>query len=263
MTLTDGNISTMIHALVDGELDAATAHDVEARLAADPALAAQRDSLIALRAAMKRVPKQVPSDAFLKKMANLQPAEDNIVRPQFGKPARQVSRSYGWQSLAASVVVTAFLASGATRILMMNTAPDSFVAAITDDHRRSLLAGSPFDIASSDRHTVKPWLDAKLGLSPPAPDLAAQGFSLAGGRVEVITNKPLPALVYRHHEHLISLVAEPKNGGSPKEPIDIAAGGFNMVRWSDTGFNYYAISDTEWADLNSFVSLFRDAAAPK
>jgi len=59
------------------------------------------------------------------------------------------------------------------------------------------------------------------------------------------------------------VVAEPMNGGSAREPIDIAAGGFNMVRWSDTGFNYYAISDTEWADLNSFVTLFRDAAAPK
>ena len=48
--------------------------------------------------------------------------------------------------------------------------------AVASGHRRSLLATSPVDVVSSDRHTVKPWLDARLGLSPPAPDLAKEGF---------------------------------------------------------------------------------------
>ena len=31
-----------------------------------------------------------------------------------------------------------------------------------------------------------PWLDARVGLSPPAVDLAKDGFALIGGRVEVV-----------------------------------------------------------------------------
>lgn len=263
MTIADGEINLLIHALVDGELDAPTAREVEARIALDPKLAKQRDALLALKGAMRRVPKQQPSDALLKKISTIGVSEEKIAQPQFGKPKHFLSRSYGWQALAASVVLTAFLASGTTRFLMLNSVPDSFISAIADDHRRSLLAASPFDVASSDRHTVKPWLDAKLGLSPPAPDLSVQGFALAGGRVEVVTDKPLPALVYRHHEHLISVIAEPVRNGSASDPVDISSGGFSMVKWNDGAFTYWAISDTEWADLNNFATLFKAAAAPK
>ena len=42
MTIQDGEIELMIHALIDGELDEATAREIENRIAADPALKAQR-----------------------------------------------------------------------------------------------------------------------------------------------------------------------------------------------------------------------------
>jgi anti-sigma factor RsiW len=254
----------MVQALVDGELDPTTARRIENLIAADPAFAAQRDSLLALKAAIKRVPQPEINSALRMKIAGIgspvQPANTATLLPF---SARLASRSYDWRALAASIAVTAVLASGVTRLLNLNSSPDSFTMAIADDHRRSLLAASPFDVASSDRHTVKPWLDAKLGVSPPAPDLAAQGFSLAGGRVEVVSDKPIPTLVYRHHEHLISLVAEPRHDGSVSEPIDQSVAGFSVVKWSDGAFAYWAISDTEWPDLNDFVAQFRAAANPK
>ena len=44
----------LIHAYVDGELDPANALEVERRIAADPTLAAERDRITALRAALGR-----------------------------------------------------------------------------------------------------------------------------------------------------------------------------------------------------------------
>ena len=157
-------------------------------------------------------------------------------------------------------MISAVLASGATQWLMQRGAPDSFAAGVANGHRRSLLATSPVDVVSSDRHTVKPWLDARLGLSPPAPDMAKDGFALIGGRVEVIGGRPVPALVYRHREHLITLVAEPQNAGAATGPVDLSEGGFSLVRWSDGAFSYWAISDIERPELDDFVARFRAAA---
>ncbi|MER9328023.1 anti-sigma factor [Mesorhizobium sp. M0152] len=288
-------IRLMIHALVDGELDAAAALAVERRIAADPALAAEHARIVALQAAVGRLPRPDVSDAFRARIAALgatgtaHSAQDEALEPQWGKPstrpdqieadqvhatARRGTRpsqmrtlprahrfgSFDWRALAASIVVTAVLASGATQWMMFDSASDGFAAAVASGHRRSLLAASPIDIVSSDRHTVKPWLDARIGVSPPAPDLAQDGYALIGGRVEVIADRPVPALVYRHREHLITLVAEPQQGGGTAAPDDLSSGGFSLVHWSDGAFSYWAISDMERPELDDFVARFRKAA---
>ncbi|MET2825458.1 anti-sigma factor family protein [Mesorhizobium shangrilense] len=311
----------MIHALVDGELDAAAALAVERRIAADPKLAAEHARIVALQGAVARLPRVEVSDDFMARMAAIgsigaaqgtsafaqaapaptpapaqvapapvapaqaspaqaAPAQAEDVqqglrsalpgqtarrqsaqpRPSQARLARRGFGSFEWRSLAASIVVTAVLASGATQWVMTSNAPDSFAEAVAGGHRRSLLASSPFDIASSDRHTVKPWLDARIGVSPPAPDLAADGYALVGGRVEVIADRPVPALVYRHREHLITLVAAPQDKGTATAPTDLSAGGFSMVRWSDGAFSYWAISDMERPELDDFAARFRAAA---
>lgn len=254
------DLRLLLHALVDGELDAATTLALERRLADDPALAAEHARIAALQTAVRSLPRPEISGAFQARIAALG------VRP--GAVARPVPSRFGsvdWRAMAASILVTAVLASGLTQWAMTGGAPDGFVAAIASSHRRSLLAASPVDVASSDRHTVKPWLDTRIGLSPAAPDLAKDGFSLLGGRVEVIGDKPVPALVYKHREHLITLVAAPQDGRSASVPVatERFAGGFSLIRWTDGAFSYWAISDTDRATLEDFVSRFRVAAAAR
>lgn len=287
-------IRLMIHALVDGELDAAAVLAVERRIAADPQLAAEHARIVALQAAVSRLPRPDVSDAFQARIAAIgmavtaQHAQDEPAEPQQGTPSAQPGLiaqigggqrrnaetrspqqtlpgarrfgSFDWRALAASIVVSAVLASGATQWVMVNTASDNFAAGVASGHRRSLLAASPIDVVSSDRHTVKPWLDARVGVSPPAPDLAQDGYALIGGRVEVIADRPVPALVYRHREHLITLVAEPQQGGGTTAPDDLSSGGFSLVHWSDGAFSYWAISDMERPELDDFVARFRKAA---
>ena len=288
-------IRLMIHALIDGELDAAAALAVERRIAADPQLAAEHARIVALHAAVNRLPRPDVSDAFQARIAAIgvaataQQTQDDPAEPQQGAPPAQPGLiiptgagqrrnaetrpsqtrvlprarrfgSFDWRAMAASIMISAVLASGATQWVMVNSASDSFAAAVASGHRRSLLAASPIDIVSSDRHTVKPWLDARIGVSPPAPDLAQDGYALIGGRVEVIADRPVPALVYRHREHLITLVAEPQQGGGTTAPDDLSSGGFSLVHWSDGAFSYWAISDMERPELDDFVARFRKAA---
>jgi len=275
----------MVHALVDGELDAAAALAVERRIAADPELAAEHRRLIALNAAVQSVPRPAVSDDFLARIAAIaavKPAgdveaavESARAEPQppqeqsgnvigMRRPAPVSARRFGsfdWRQMAASIALTAFLASGATQWLMVSNAPESFAVAVANGHRRSLLAATPVDIVSSDRHTVKPWLDGRIGVSPPAPDMAKDGYALLGGRVEVIGDRPMPALVYRHHEHLITLVAAPRQDEAKSVPVadDLSAGGFLLVHWTDDAFSYWAISDAERPALDDFAARYRAA----
>lgn len=262
-------VELMIHALVDGELDAAAALAVERRIAADPALAAEHARIAALQTVVSGLPRLDVREDFKARIAAIGTAGTEKVLPAPASaarvpPAHRAVHRFGafdWRALAASIIVTAVLASGATQWMMLSRAPDSFAAAVASGHRRSLLAASPVDVVSSDRHTVKPWLDGRVGLSPPAPDLASDGFALLGGRVEVIADQPVPALVYRHREHLITLVAAPEETGSTTAPVDLSTGGFSLVHWSDSAFSYWAISDTERPELDDFVNRFRAAAA--
>ncbi|TPJ45890.1 anti-sigma factor [Mesorhizobium sp. B2-7-1] len=273
------DMKLMIHALVDGELDAAAALAVERRMAADPELATEHARLVALRGAVASLPRPSVSDDFLARIAAIAEVKDagDAVQPTAAKvePQQQQGNvvemrpraarwfnSFDWRQMAASIALTAVLASGATQWLATaDNGSDSFAVAVANGHRRSLLAATPVDIVSSDRHTVKPWLDGRIGVSPAAPDMAKDGYALLGGRVEVIGDKPMPALVYRHHEHLITLVAAPRQNEAKSMPVadDLSAGGFLLVHWTDDAFSYWAISDAERPALDDFVTRFRAA----
>ena len=247
------DVHLLIQALVDGELDAATALELERRVATDPALAGYYASMVRVKEAVESLPRPEVSDEFSARIAALA-APQLSAKPS---PVAQRLPRRDWRALAASILVTALVASGTTYFVAVPPPHADLALAIASDHRRSLLAASPVDIASSDRHTVKPWLDARVGLSPPAVDMADKGFALVGGRVEVIDDRAVPSLVYRHNEHLITLVAIPMGDAGGQSPERLAAGGFGMVHWAGEGFSYWAISDMEPAELNIFVAEFR------
>jgi anti-sigma factor RsiW len=157
--------------------------------------------------------------------------------------------------LAAAVLLAALVASGATWLVVRGNAPNVTPNLVVASHMRALLAPQPFDVASSDRHTVKPWFNGRIPQSPTVVDLTADGFPLAGGRIDVIGRMPVPTLVYRHDKHLISLTA--MRDTAPANPtID----GYNVVSWRDGAIVYWAVSDIARADLEAFAKAFQSAA---
>jgi anti-sigma factor RsiW len=119
-------------------------------------------------------------------------------------------------------------------------------------HIRAQLAPQPFDVASSDRHTVKPWFTSRLPESPQVPDLAADGFMLVGGRVDVVGHDPVATIVYRHARHIVSLTTLPPDQSVFDQPI----AGYNVRSWNDGQFTYMAVSDLPAADLVAFEKAF-------
>jgi anti-sigma factor RsiW len=128
-------------------------------------------------------------------------------------------------------------------------------AELVGDHVRALRVGPLVEVASSDRHTVKPWYQGRLDYAPPVVDLAAQGFPLVGGRVEHVRDATVAALVYARDRHVIHLFVWPSTRTT--DPQANMQRGFNVLHWSDGTMAYWAVSDVERRELERFAAGLR------
>jgi anti-sigma factor RsiW len=132
---------------------------------------------------------------------------------------------------------------------------DTLASDVVADHVRSMMADHLTDVATSDRHTVKPWFAARLDLSPEVKDFAAEGYPLVGGRLDYVDGHRAAAIVYRRNQHVINLfafVSEDRTDAAVKQE---SRDGFNIVRWRMGGVTYVAVSDVEGAQLQAFARL--------
>jgi anti-sigma factor RsiW len=151
--------------------------------------------------------------------------------------ASLVSSVLTWAALTASV--------GAARL----------EGEIATAHIRSLLQDSPYQVASSDSHTVKPWFSGRIDFAPDVKDLTADGFPLAGGRLDYIGDRRVGALVYKRRLHIVNVFTWPAAGAEPRAPQEYKLKGYNAVAWSRGGVDYWAISDLNIGELKHFQSL--------
>ena len=229
----------LLQAHIDGELDPASAAAFEKRLATDPGLRARYDSLLSLRRLLHAVPRdEVPLDRLRKRI-------DAAMEKQPGD-----RRS--WRALAAAVLIGAVLGAAATVTFMRPDLGRETSSLVVTNHIRGLLAPQPFDIASSDRHEIKPWFTSRLPESPQIIDLGSDGFTLVGGRVDVLGEQPVATVIYRHGGHTISLTTL----RGPRAVSGGSIAGYNVRTWREGEFTYIAVADLPDADLDQFKRAF-------
>jgi anti-sigma factor RsiW len=238
----------LLHALIDGELDAGHAREVEAHIATCPRcaaeLAAYRDISKAVAGADLRY--TAPPELRRRIEASL---------PQTRAPSRRaVLRGFAMGS-----AVSAIAATGLVAIVLRGDDEARIQSEVVSAHLRSLQAGHLTDVLSTDQHTVKPWFNGKLDVAPPVVDLTAQGFTLIGGRLDYVDTRPIGAIVYRRRSHVINLfVAQTASTERRAARIETLQG-FNIRRWSERGLNYWAVSDIGADELAEFGEKFEGA----
>src|SRR5258708_29101126 len=181
------------------------------------------------------------------------------------KPSERQAVPFGtqwsWLALAAAIVLAAIIASNLVPRLQRPGADQLLATQLIASHVRSLMVNHLTDVASSDQHTVKPWLDAKLDFAPAVADLGSEGFPLIGGRLDYLDNRPVAAVVYQRRKHFINLFVWPAAPDATRTPKTITRQGYQLLHWVDSDFNYWAVSDVNEKDLQGFKQLFEEQIA--
>lgn len=243
--------SVLLHALIDGELDAGHAREVETHIAGCPDCAARLREFQELRQAM------APADLRYAAPASLRARiEGKLPAPS----AAGMSRRSTIKGFAFGAGASAIAATGLLLMVMRGDEQKRILQEVVSAHLRSLQAQHLIDVASSDQHTVKPWFNGRLDAAPPVADLTAQGFTLLGGRLDYVDAKPVAAIVYRRRVHIINLFCAPAPGSGHRSATMESLHGFNVRRWSENGLNLWAVSDIEADELQDFGEKFEAAS---
>jgi anti-sigma factor (TIGR02949 family) len=241
--------NVMMHALIDGELDAGHAREVESHIAGCDVCARELREFQELRRTMNpsALREAAPADLRARIIGKL-PA-----------PRAATSRRAVLGGFAAGAGLSALAASGLLMMVMRADDQTRVLSEVVSAHLRSLQAQHLIDVASSDQHTVKPWFNGRLDVAPPVVDLTAQGFTLIGGRLDTLDAKPAAVIVYRRRQHIINLFCEPAPGSGQRAASMESLHGYNVRRWSENGLNLWAVSDLNTEELAEFGDKFEAA----
>jgi anti-sigma factor (TIGR02949 family) len=243
-------IRKFLDAYVDGELESTRQLDVETHLAGCPDC--------------KKVAEQIANfSSFVRtdmKVYKAPPELRSKIRTSLRKESEPM---FAWffkysrpLAYAAAGLVLGFALAWAWLTLSPSKDQDIVAEAISN-HSRSLMVSHLVDCHSSDQQTVRPWFNGKLEYSPPVVDLEQAGYTLVGGRVDILEKRPVAAIVYQREKQIINLFVWPATGR--KIDIDVRSErGYQFCGWNQAGLNYLCISAMSGDDLEKFEDQVRE-----
>ena len=253
----------LIGPAIDGELAGADRHAMAEHLASCPACAAASDD-------MRRIGRQIaavgrePAPKGLESRLRAALADEAAAMPAAAVPVR--ARERFPRSAAARFATVARQAAALAAVAVMSSALTWGAASwngtssrlegdVVTAHIRSLLQESPIQVASSDTHTVKPWFVGRVDFTPEVKDLTAEGFPLAGARLDYLADRRVGALVYRRRLHVVNVFMWQAASAEPVGVRQLVSKGFNVMTWTNNGIVYWAVSDLNAGELRQLQSL--------
>ena len=243
---------TALHGYLDGELDAARSAEFEHHLEGCRECAKALETEESLRSLLQRSSLRESAPVGLRKKIRAE------LDAATSFPIKQRIPVWRWAVVAASILLVASISwyawprPGTAR---NPDAPPFTAAELIDAHIRSLQPGHLTDVASTDQHTVKPWFNGKLDFAPPVKDFADDGFSLIGGRLDVLGGQNVAVLVYARRKHFINVFVLPtKDPDTPIHPPGLRQG-YQWLHWRHQGMEYCAVSDVSVSDLHELAQL--------
>ena len=249
------NQTARTQAFLDGETGGSNARDIDAHIAACADCTALKNE-IELSSRLLRsgaANYRAPPDLRERVSSSIREAAAKASQPNW--LALIVGRIGAFWAGAMSGAVATACAAAIAFLLFIPAPTNPLVQELLSAHLRSLMSNHPFDVASSDHHTVKPWFAGRTDVSPPVADFASAGFPLVGGRVDYVDGHRAAVVVYKHGAHIVNVFAwyDPH--------ADLAdtytRNGYHFVFWRSGDIDYCAVSDTALDELLSLTHLLR------
>src|SRR3984957_9560796 len=170
--------------------------------------------------------------------------------------------SWAWKLLAVPAVLVLILSLGVNWYVGRENARRQRVySELADLHVDALASGTPVDVLSTDRHTVKPWFQGKIPFTFNLPELQGTEFTLVGGRVTYLAQTPGAHLIYQVRKHEVSVFIFQDRGEEtaslPSGPVHVLS--FNVENWSHNGLRYFGVGDAGSEDIEGLSRLLRAA----
>jgi anti-sigma factor RsiW len=175
------------------------------------------------------------------------------------KPSGRSIQARNWRALMRQAAVLLIAVASSALVTWHLERTSAQFALLERDvlgaHARSLLQENPTQIASSDRHTVKPWFTGRVDFAPTVKDLSANGFPLAGGRLDLVGDRRVAAVVYKRRQHIINVFMWPADATEMSKPRLVAPKGYNAITWNANGITFWAVSDLNAGELAELQKL--------
>lgn len=252
------SVAGWISGYVDGQLGGLRRWLVQRHLRVCKHCAASYQDSLAMRAKLRaelpyfRTPPQLHA-----RLAALSAEASSVDLPDRLRTRRDRWRWLGLGALAGCTATLAALIAGHL-VLDWREQQDLAVQAVAD-HVRATLNDHLIEVASSDQHTVKPWLAARLDYAPPVPEMTSAGFALIGARLDTLQGQSVAALVYRYRLHTIDVFVrpEPSRWFSAQRSLR----GFNVAHAQGSQMDWLAVSDVSPDVLEPFIEQLAHSGA--
>ena len=236
---------------VDGELFDGELTEMEAHLRACPTCAADALSRLQLKRMTQAAGRRFsPRPEFRMKIAE---SINAAKRPRWARR---------WApALATAAALVLMLVPAA--VWLQHLRSEQALGELADLHVSTLASANPVDVASSDRHTVKPWFQGKLPFTFNLPEMQTSPFKLIGGRLTYFQQSPGAQLLFEVGKHQISVfifqnradLSRLNSGYSLSRKL-----AFNSETWAEGGLWYFVLGDANPSDVHDLSELLRSAA---
>lgn len=231
-----------LQAHVDGRLDPARDAVVRAWLENHPAEAERIGAYVKQREALR----------LRLQTYHAQPVPARL-QPGALRRNRRAALSRGFANTAAGLVLLLVGAAGGW--LAHGSGPARLVPLLTADAASAHLTfvseqRHPVEVTAAQEGHLVQWLSNRLGRPLRAPDLAAQGFRLMGGRLLPGATTPAAQFMYdddRGTRLTVYMRADPGDATTGFRIVE--QGGLSGLFWVDRGFGYAVLAQASHARL--------------
>ncbi len=236
-------------AYLDGEVQAEQGNALEQHLRTCTECAAEVATMLSLRRTMRAAKTRFTPSAQFRQKIQSQVA-----------PKRRSFRSIGLFPIAMAALAVMVLALVLTH---QNTTQADAFREVADLHTGDLASANPYDVVSSDRHTVKPWFQGHIPFAFNLPEFGGSEFTLLGGRLVYLHQQPAAQVIVGMRQHKISvLILQDSAAIATAFPLSTGVdmqNSFNVETWSNHGLRFFVIGDVEKPAIQHLAQSLQNA----